>query len=92
MLRIEYYAQFKKDLRRAKSRGLNENLLKEVITILAKEEKLPAKFRDHQLLPSRKYKNMRECHIQPDWLLIYCVDDGNLILTLVRTGTHSDLY
>lgn len=92
MLRIEYYTQFKKDLRRAKSRGLNENLLKEVITILAKEEKLPAKFRDHQLLSSRKYKNMRECHIQPDWLLIYCVDDGNLILTLVRTGTHSDLY
>jgi mRNA interferase YafQ len=92
MLRIEYYTQFKKDLRRAKSRGLNENLLKEVITILAKEEQLPAKFRDHQLLSSRKYKNMRECHIQPDWLLIYCVDDGNLILTLVRTGTHSDLY
>jgi len=92
MLKIEFYVQFKKDLKRAIARGLDENLLRAVIVLLANEEKLPAKYRDHQLTTSRKYRAMRECHIQPDWLLIYCVDREKLILVLVRTGIHSDLF
>ena len=49
-------------------------------------------FRDHALVTSRNYKGMRECHIEPDWLLVYCIEDDLLTLFLVRTGTHSDLF
>ena len=92
MLKIKFYSQFKKDRKKALARGLDDNLLREVITILANEEKLPEKYRDHALVNSRKYLNAHECHVKPDWLLIYCIDGNNLILTLVRTGTHSDLF
>lgn len=92
MLKVKYRSQFKKDYKRALKRGLDPEALRIVIDKLINNEILDAKYRDHQLVDSRKYKNVRKCHIQPDWLLIYYSDQVNLILTLVRTGSHSDLF
>ena len=80
---------FKKDLEKAKKRHLDISLLDEVITKLANDEKLDPKYRDHPL--KGKFKGMRECHIKPDWLLIYSIVNNEIELFLFRTGTHSDL-
>ena len=64
----------------------------EVVSLLINEQPLPEKYRDHALTNSRDYKGMRECHIEPDWLLVYKVYQDMLILRLIRTGTHSDLF
>lgn len=82
--------QFRKDVRLAQKRGYNIDLLTAVIKKLACGESLDAKYKDHQL--SGNYGSFRECHIQPDWLLIYEIEDDKLILYLSRTGTHSDLF
>ena len=74
----------------ARKRGLDENKLNEIILKLIKGEELPPKNRDHNL--SGDYKGFRECHISPDWLLIYGRDITVKIVTLIRTGTHSDLF
>ena len=87
---IKNTTQFKKDYKLAKRRGLNLDLLKTVIKKLANGETLEAKYKDHPL--SGDWIGYRECHIQPDWLLIYRYDDNVLVLTLTRTGTHSDLF
>lgn len=87
---IKPTSQFKKDLKTAQKRGYNLDLLKEVINILADGESLPQKNRDHLL--SGDYSGCRECHIAPDWLLIYEIYDNELYLYLTRTGTHSDLF
>lgn len=60
--------------------------------MLLNEEALPKQYRDHALVNSRNYKNMRECHIEPDWLLVYQIVQETLILKLIRTGSHSDLF
>ena len=82
-------AQFRKDYKLAKKRGLKMEALAEVVTLLAKGEALPEKNRDHSL--SGNWIGHRECHVLPDWLLIYRIEDEVLVLTLTRTGTHSDL-
>ena len=82
--------RFQKDLKKIQKRGYDISLLADIIKKLADGEKLPAKNRDHAL--SGDYADCRECHITPDWLLVYEIDDGNLILYLTRTGTHSDLF
>lgn len=82
--------QFKKDYKLAMKRGLNIGLLEEVIATLAMGETLPAKNKDHAL--SGNWAGHRECHVLPDWLLVYRVDDDVLVLTLTRTGTHSDIF
>lgn len=92
MLSIVYHNQFKKDYKQALKRGCKPQLLEEVLELLVHEQPLPTKYRDHQLTDSKHYKNVRELHIQPDWLLIYQIDKGELILELMRTGTHSDLF
>ena len=92
MLRIEFTNQFKRDFKLVKKRGYNIKKFMEVVTILQKQEALPAKYRDHQLTNSKEYKDVRECHIEPDWLLIYRIKDEVLILELSRTGSHSDLF
>ena len=92
MLKIEFTGQFKKDYKTAIKRGCDPQDLTTVISLLASETPLPDKYRDHPLENSRQYKNMRECHIKPDWLLIYKVYSDRLVLTLIRTGTHSDLF
>ena len=73
-------------------RGLKANLLEEVLEFLIQEKELPAKYRDHQLTASKNFKGVRECHIQPDWLLVYKADKEGLILNLLRKGSHSDLF
>ena len=92
MLKIEFTGQFKKDFKLALKRGCDPKEREKVITLLANEQPLPEKYRDHALINSRNYKGMRECHIEPDWLLVYIVLKETLILRLIRTGSHSDLF
>lgn len=87
---IERTTQFKRDFKLAIKRGCDMNLLKEVISLLADGITLPPEYRDHTLGGS--YVGYRECHIKPDWLLVYKIAEDVLILTLYRTGTHSDLF
>lgn len=92
MLKIRYTNKFKEDYKLAIKRGKKESKLKKVIELLANQTILPAKYRDHKLTNSKKYENVRECHIEPDWLLVYEIIDDELVLNLLRTGTHSDLF
>ena len=89
MLKLRYTTQFKKDFKAIVKRGYKTSLLEEVIQLLCDERPLPEKNRDHALVGS--FVGFRECHIQPDWLLIYKAELEILTLTLTRTGTHSDL-
>lgn len=82
--------RFKKSLKVARKRGLNLALLENVVTMLQNNIPLDEKYRDHEL--KGKYQGFRECHIQPDWLLIYLKEQDVLTLTLVDTGTHADLF
>lgn len=82
--------RFQRDLKRIQKRGYNISLLTDVIKKLASGERLSEKYRDHNL--SGNYSGCRECHITTDWLLVYEIDSGELILYLTRTGTHSDLF
>ncbi|WP_421781444.1 type II toxin-antitoxin system YafQ family toxin [Gardnerella sp. DNF01199S] len=88
--RIAQSRMFKKDLKLAIKRGYNISLLEEVVDILASGVSLPGKYKDHKL--TGNYDGCRECHITPDWLLVYEIADDELILYLTRTGTHSDLF
>lgn len=82
--------KFQKDVKRAKKRGYDINLLTDIIRKLANGETLDKKHRDHML--SGEYAGCHECHITPDWLLVYEIYEEELILYLTRTGTHSDLF
>ena len=82
--------QFKKDYKQAIKRGLDIKLLEDVIADLATGIPLPEKNRDHAL--SGNWVGHRECHVLPDWLLIYRIDGNVLVLTLSRTGSHNDLF
>lgn len=90
MYRIRPSTKFQKDLKKVQKRGYDISLLTTVLNILANGESLPSKYKDHNL--TGNYKGCRECHITPDWLLIYEILDDELILYLTRTGTHSDLF
>lgn len=87
---IVWTTQFKKDYKLALKRHLNINLLDDIIRALSRGETLPEKNKDHALFGN--WIGHRECHIQPNWLLIYRIEDDVLVLTLARTGTHSDLF
>ena len=87
---VKYTTLFKKDYKLALKRGMKIELLNRIITDLANGEPLPEKNSDHAL--SGNWAGHRECHILPDWLLIYRLDGNVLVLTLARTGTHSDLF
>ena len=82
--------KFRKSIKLAKKRGLDLKLLEKVITMLQNDIPLEEKYRDHEL--KGEYRGFRECHIQPDWLLIYLKENDVLTLTLVDTGTHADLF
>ena len=90
MRRLEITTAFKKDVRLARRRGLDLAKLDQVIRALCQDEVLPAKCRDHLL--SGVYGGHGECHVEPDWLLIYFKSEDGLVLTAVRTGSHSDLF
>ena len=89
-MRLLQLIDLKKDLKLAIKRGLDISLLDEIVTTLQNGKVLPEKNRDHAL--TGNYVGCRECHIQPDWLLIYEISNKELILYLTRTGTHSDLF
>ena len=90
MLDLVATAQFRKDLKRIRKRGYDLSKLDDILQSLQREELLPVKHHDHAL--TGDYIGFRECHIEPDWLLVYAIDKGQLILTASRTGTHSDLF
>ena len=90
MLKVRYSARFKKDFKVIIKRGYNISLFEEVLALLREEKTLPEKYCDHSLRGD--YTGHRECHISPDWLLIYKKESDILTLTLTRTGSHSDLF
>ena len=87
---VRFTNQFKKDIKLAQKQGKDLDKLFAVVDTLASGGTLELKYRDHDL--SGDYKGCRECHIEPDWLLIYEIDNGLLILVLNRVGSHSDLF
>ena len=87
---IVWTTRFKKDYKQAMKRHLNIDLPDDIIRALSRGETLPEKYKDHDL--TGNWVGHRECHIEPDWLLVYRIDDDVLVLTLARTGTHSDLF
>jgi mRNA interferase YafQ len=89
MRKLETTARFRRDAKLAKKRGLDIAKLDAVLDYLLRDKELPAKHYDHELVGA--YHGHRECHIQPDWLLIYLKSNDGLVLTAVRTGSHSDL-
>ena len=90
MLKIKYEKKFKKDYKKIIKRGYKSSDFIKVLSYLVNNEKLPSIYKDHEL--NGEYKGFRECHIKSDWLLIYHIDNDELILYLTRTGTHSDLF
>lgn len=83
-------SRFKAGVKLARKRGLDISLLEDAIEKLRLDQPLEAKHRNHEL--TGNFKGVWECHIQPDWLLLYLKDNGVLVLTLVDTGTHSDIF
>ena len=90
MLTLYPTTQYRKDRKRLIKQGFPMELLDSVLQTLLEEKPLAPKFSDHALIGD--YAGHRECHVRPDWLLIYAIDKGKLILTATRTGSHSDLY
>jgi mRNA interferase YafQ len=90
MYKIVVSKQFEKDFKLAKKRGLDLTRLETVVNLLASGKVLPKRYRDHSL--GGNYRDFRECHIRPDWLLIYRIEKDELMLFLFRTGSHSDLF
>lgn len=90
MYGLEYSGQFKKDLKLMNKRGVNLNDLRKVLDYLIIEGQVPISFKPHIL--SGKYKGVWECHINPDWLLVYDINNSIKLVRLVRTGSHSDLF
>ena len=90
MLTIKYENSFKKEYKKMLKRGCDPARLEEVLSFLVNQTKLPPRYKEHVL--SSRWDGLRECHITPDWLLIYCIDEEMNVLHLIRTGTHSDLF
>ncbi len=89
---IKYSKNFKKQLKKISRQGKNVDKLFNIVELLSKGITLDAKYKDHALLDNKYYRNCRECHIEPDWLLIYKYNNDELILYLVEIGSHSDLF
>lgn len=83
---------FKKELKNIKKRNKDLSKLTEIVNKLANDIELDIKNRDHRLVNNLRFQNCRECHIEPDWLLVYKKDNNNLFLFLIETGSHSDLF
>ena len=89
---VEFSNSFKKSLKKVLKQGKDIDKLLDVVDILANKEKLDEKYKNHKLINDKYYKDCYECHIETDWLLIYKYNDGELILLLVTTGSHSELF
>lgn len=90
MYQIKFTSAYKKSYKLMKKRGLDTNALDTVVDTLRQGKKLDEKYRDHAL--SGNFAGFRECHVKPDWLLVYLIEDDILTLTLVDTGSHSDIF
>ena len=90
MYQVKFTTAFKKSYKLMQKRGLNISLLDEVIDLLRQGRQLDAKYKDHPL--SGQFSGFRECHIKPDWLLVYLIENDVLVLTLVDTGSHADIF
>lgn len=90
--KINITSKFKKDYRKISKQGKDINKLITVLEKLANGKKLDQVYKDHALMNDRLYKNCRECHIEPDWLLVYKLNNNKLVLLLIATGSHSDLF
>lgn len=90
--KIDYTNDFKKQLKKIIKQGKDINLLLEIVTQLANYEELEPKYKTHHLINDKTYRDCIECHLKPDWLLVYKYINDNLVLLLVTTGSHSDLF
>jgi mRNA interferase YafQ len=90
MYTIRYTNKFRKDLKRCVSRGRDPELLREVLSLLSSTGTLPARYRRHKLVGN--FKDRMECHIQPDWLLVWEQHDRELVMIMTDTGTHADIF
>ena len=89
---VHYTAMFKRQYKKAIKQGKDEKKLLDILILLANGDELEPKYRNHKLSNDKKYKDCYECHIEPDWLLVYLIEDDILTLTLVDTGSHSDIF
>ena len=89
---VQYTRRFKKEFKKILKQGKDEKLFLEVLNVIANGEELEEKYRNHKLINDKTFKECYECHIQPDWLLVYKVQDNDLVLLLFATGSHSDLF
>ena len=89
---VKFSSTFSKSLKRIKKQGKNIEKLRDVIIKLGNGEELDLKYRNHRLIDDRYYKNCFECHIEPDWLLIYRYEYEELVLVLIDTGSHSNVF
>lgn len=90
--KVDFTTEFKKEYKKIKKQGKDLEKLKNIIEKLACGIILEQKFKDHKLLDNRKFRNCRECHIEPDWLLVYRIEKTELILLLIETGSHSEIF
>ena len=88
---VHYTNQFKKSLQKAIKQGKSIDKLLNIVDLLANKDKLDDKFKNHKLVNNKYFKDCFECHIEPDWLLIYQYNDNELLLILVNTGSHSEV-
>lgn len=90
--RVDYTSDFKKEYKKIKKQGKNLNKIKFVVEQLACGNTLTSQYKDHKLNDNKRFNDCRECHIEPNWLLVYRINNDKLVLLLVETGTHSDLF
>ena len=89
---VKYTSRFKKEFKKMLKQGKDENKFLEVLNVIANGNELESKYKNHKLIDDKTFKNCNECHINPDWLLIYKIENDNLILLLFATGSHSNLF
>ena len=89
---IKFTSSFKKSLKKVLKQGKEFKKIKTIIVKLANKEELEIKYKNHELNDNKKFKNCKECHIEPDWLLVYKYYENDLILLLVETGSHSEIF
>lgn len=89
--KIDYTSDFKRQLKKIVKQGKDINLLLEIVTRLANYEELESKYKNHNLINDKTYRNCMECHLKPDWLLVYKYINNSLVLLLVATGSHSKI-
>ena len=89
---VQYTSRFKKEFKKILKQGKDENLFLEVLSVIANGKELDEKYKNHKLINDKTFKECYECHIQPDWLLVYKMRDNELVLLLFATGSHSELF